>query len=66
MRIGGQYFCFVAESAPNGGLVARQRAIQVGELAGNDYVLKSGLKPGERLIVSGIQKIADGAPVRAE
>jgi RND family efflux transporter MFP subunit len=66
MRIGGQYFCFVAEPAPNGGLVARQRAVQVGELEGNDYVLKSGLKPGDRLIVSGIQKIADGAPVQAE
>jgi multidrug efflux pump subunit AcrA (membrane-fusion protein) len=40
--------------------------VQVGEIQGNDYVVKSGLKPGDRLIVSGIQKIADGAPVKAE
>jgi RND family efflux transporter MFP subunit len=65
-RVSGQYFCYVAESGPNNSLVARQRAIEVGELRGNDYVVRSGLKAGERLIVSGIQKIGDGAPVRAE
>lgn len=64
-RVNGQYFCFVAEPADNG-LVAHQRPIQVGEVLGNDYVVKSGLKPGERLIVSGIQKIGDGAPVKPE
>jgi RND family efflux transporter MFP subunit len=65
-RVSGQYFCFLAESGPNNSLVARQRSIEVGELRGNDYVVRSGLKAGERLIVSGIQKIGDGAPVRAE
>jgi RND family efflux transporter MFP subunit len=65
-RISGQYFCFVAESGPQGGLVARQRPVQVGEILGNDYVVREGLKPGDRLIVSGIQKIRDGAPVQAE
>ena len=33
-------------------------------MIGNDYVVRSGLKAGETLIVSGIQKIGDGAPVR--
>ena len=33
-------------------------------MVGNDYLVESGLKAGERLIVSGIQKIADGAPVK--
>ena len=47
-------------------LVARQRPIEVGELVGNDYVVRSGLKPGERVIASGIQKIGDGAPVKPE
>jgi RND family efflux transporter MFP subunit len=65
-RVSGQYFCFVAESGANNSLVARQRPIEVGEVRGNDYVIRSGLKAGERLIVSGIQKIGDGAPVRAE
>jgi RND family efflux transporter MFP subunit len=66
VRISGQYFCFVAEKGPQGGLVAKQKPIEVGQLVGNDYVVKSGLQAGETLIVSGIQKIGDGAPVRAE
>ena len=65
IRIGGQYFCFVAEDG-QGGTVARQKPIGVGEVLGNDYVVTKGLKEGERLIVSGIQKIGDGAPVKAE
>jgi multidrug efflux pump subunit AcrA (membrane-fusion protein) len=55
----------VAEPAGQG-LVAHQRPVQVGELQGNDYVVKGGLKAGDQLIVSGIQKIADGAPVKAD
>jgi membrane fusion protein (multidrug efflux system) len=37
--------------------------IQVGDLVGNDYVVLDGIKPGERLIVSNIQLLADGMPV---
>jgi multidrug efflux pump subunit AcrA (membrane-fusion protein) len=64
-RVSGQYFCFVAEEA-QGQLVARQRPIQVGELIGNDYVVLGGLKPGDRIVSAGVQKIGDGAPIRAE
>jgi RND family efflux transporter MFP subunit len=64
-RINGQYFGFVAE--PSGqGLIAHQRPVEVGEVQGNNYVVKGGLKAGDQLIVSGIQKIADGVPVKAE
>ena len=66
VRISGQYFCFVAEKGAQGGLVAKQKPIEVGEVVGNDYVVKSGLKAGETLIVAGIQKIGEGAPVKAE
>jgi RND family efflux transporter MFP subunit len=65
-RISGQYFCFVAEKGPQGGLVARQKPIDVGQVVGNDYVIRRGLKAGEQLIVSGIQKIGDGAPVQVQ
>ena len=64
-RVSGQYFCFVAEQAP-GGLVARQRPVQVGELVGNDYTVTGGLKAGDKVVVSGIQKIGDGAPIKPE
>jgi multidrug efflux pump subunit AcrA (membrane-fusion protein) len=66
VRISGQYFCFVAEPGPQGGLVAKQKPIEVGPVLGNNYIVRGGLKAGETLIVSGIQKIGDGAPVRAE
>ncbi len=62
-RISGQYFVFVAESGPKG-TVARQKPVTVGEVVGDDYVVRDGLKPGERVIVSNIQKIGDGAPVK--
>jgi RND family efflux transporter MFP subunit len=70
VRINGMFFVFVAESAQgaeasSSDLVARQRAVTLGTVVGNDYIVLSGLKPGEKLIVSGIQRIADGAPVRA-
>jgi membrane fusion protein (multidrug efflux system) len=46
------------------GAVARQRAIEPGPVVGNDYVVESGLRAGERLIVSGVQRIGDGSPVK--
>ena len=64
-RINGQYFAFIAEPKGNG-FVARQRSVKVGELIGNDYVVVGGLAVGDRLIVSGIQKIGDGAPVQPQ
>jgi RND family efflux transporter MFP subunit len=62
-RVSGQYFVFVVEQARQG-TVARQRPVTVGDLIGEEYVVKSGLKPGERVIVSNLQKIGDGAPVK--
>lgn len=64
-RINGQYFAYVVEPGQGGGTVARQRSVQTGPVVGNDYVITSGLKAGEKLIVSGVQKIRDGAPVNA-
>lgn len=64
-RIGGQYFVYVAEPGDGGVLVARMRPVTLGSVIGNDYVVREGLKPGERLITGGIQKIGDGAPVAA-
>jgi RND family efflux transporter MFP subunit len=63
-RINAQFFAFVAEKSGEG-LVAKQKPVQLGEIVGNDYVVQSGLAPGEQLIVSGLQKIRDGAPVVA-
>ena len=61
-RINGQYFAFVAVDEGKG-LVARQRLIHVGEVYGNDYTVLEGVKPGDRLIVSGAQALAEGTAV---
>jgi RND family efflux transporter MFP subunit len=63
MRVSGQYFAYVAEGA-EGALIARQRAVVLGPVVGNAYVVLDGLRAGDRLIVSGIQKIGDGSPVQ--
>jgi RND family efflux transporter MFP subunit len=69
LRVSGQYFAFVAEESkgPDGkpALVARQRPITVGPISGNNYPVLSGLKPDEPIVVSGVQKLADGAPIVA-
>jgi RND family efflux transporter MFP subunit len=62
LRVSGQYFAFVAEDA-NGHLVARQRAVKLGAIAGDNYAVLDGIKPNERVVVSGVQKLADGVPI---
>jgi RND family efflux transporter MFP subunit len=46
-----------------GGLVVHQRPVKLGEVVGNDYVVLSGLRPGERIVASGVQKLGDGMPI---
>jgi RND family efflux transporter MFP subunit len=79
LRVNGQFFAFIAEPADTGpggargaggpggpgALIARQRAIKVGEIAGDNYPVLDGIKPDERVVVSGTQKLADGAPISA-
>ncbi len=62
VRINGQFFAFVAEDG-GGKLVARQRAIRVGPITGDAYPVLDGIKPGERIVTSGAQKLADGVPI---
>ena len=61
-RVNGEYFAFVAEDA-QGKTIAKQRAIKVGPIVGDDYPVLGGIKPGERVVVSGVQKLADGVPI---
>ncbi|ADV81240.1 efflux RND transporter periplasmic adaptor subunit [Terriglobus saanensis] len=62
-RIGGQTFVYVA--TPKGsGFFAHQVAVNLGEPIGNDYPVLSGLKQGDRVIVSGIQFLQEGVPVQ--
>jgi RND family efflux transporter MFP subunit len=61
--IGGQTFVYVA--APKGdGYTAHQVPVKVGDTVGNTYPVLGGLKPGDKVIVSGLQFLQEGAPVK--
>ena len=41
------------------------RPVTVGERVGNLWIVTEGLKAGERVVVEGVQKVREGAPVKA-
>ena len=62
-RLAGQYFAFIAEPQNGGSFVARQKPLMIGQTVGNNYEVQGGIKPGDKVIVSGTQFLRDGAPV---
>ncbi len=62
-RLAGQYFAFVAEPQNGGSFVARQKPLKIGQTVANDYEVQDGIKPGDKVIISGTQFLRDGAPV---
>jgi membrane fusion protein (multidrug efflux system) len=42
------------------------RNVKVGQRVGSDWVIEDGLKPGERVVVEGLQRIRDGMTVEAK
>jgi RND family efflux transporter MFP subunit len=63
-RIGGQTFVYVAQPDGKGGYVCKQTPVMLGDTIGNFYPVLSGLNPGDKVIISGIQFLADGVPVQ--
>jgi RND family efflux transporter MFP subunit len=61
-RQGGQSFVFVARDQ-NGHTAAIQTPVTLGDTVGNTYSISSGLKVGDRVIVSGTQFLVNGMPV---
>ncbi len=39
------------------------RTVKVGDRAGNQWVIAEGLKPGERVVAEGVQKVRPGLQV---
>jgi RND family efflux transporter MFP subunit len=62
-RIGGQSFVYISTSTDKG-TFAKQRAVTLGDTIGNDYAVTGGLKPGEKVVISGIQFLIDGTPIQ--
>lgn len=57
------YAVFIVEGQ-GAATVARQRAVDLGELRGNLVRVSRGLRKGDRVVVSGTAFVTDGAPVR--
>jgi len=53
------YAIFVVENA-NGKQVARMRNVMLGDSFGNSVAIKSGVKSGEVVVISGVTLLADG------
>ncbi|MBW4665081.1 MAG: hypothetical protein KME01_12920 [Chroococcus sp. CMT-3BRIN-NPC107] len=47
-------------------MVVRQQPVKLGEIQGNSYQVIEGLKAGEKIVTSGIQKLSNGAPIVPE
>lgn len=62
-RLGGQAFVYVAQDQ-NGHYFAHQIPVQLGDTVGNQYAVLSGLKDGQKVIVSGTQFLVDKMPVQ--
>ena len=43
---------------------AEARPVQLGEWAGEDWIVSSGLKAGDKVIVDGVMRLGPGAPVQ--
>jgi multidrug efflux pump subunit AcrA (membrane-fusion protein) len=61
-RVTGQTFAFIADESQKPA-VARQKPVKLGDVIGNNYVVLDGIKPGEKIITTGVQVLADGMPV---
>lgn len=65
-RLGGQDFIFVAENSSANGtpqLVANQKPIKLGKITGNKQEVLEGLKPTDKIVVSGILQLQNGTPI---
>lgn len=70
-RLAGETFVYVAQpkgQSPQGQpqLIARQKPVKLGEIKGNNYQVLEGIQSGEKIVVSGILNLKDGAPIIPE
>src|SRR5262249_38911389 len=56
----GRQFVYVVAK----GDTVQARDIKPGPWSGNRWIIDNGLKPGDRVVVDGVQKIGPGRPVR--
>jgi RND family efflux transporter MFP subunit len=59
----GQSFVWLVRPGQNGALDAEPRPVSVGPIQGQNYPIVHGLEVGDRIVVSGVQKLRPGARV---
>ncbi|AGC49172.1 HAE1 family efflux transporter MFP subunit [Myxococcus stipitatus DSM 14675] len=62
-QISGQSFVYEVATV-DGGTVARRAPLSVGEVTGNDYEVTGGADAGVQVVVSGLQLLRDGQPIK--
>lgn len=78
-RIGGQSFVYVVEenksnekvvekdkSKEKPQFIVHQKPVKLGEVQSDSYPILEGIKPGDRIVVSNILKLRDGAPIQPQ
>lgn len=58
-RTGGKAGVWVVDAQDH----AQRMPVDLGELVGRDYLIRSGLQAGQRVVVEGGERLTDGAPV---
>lgn len=58
---GEQRFIYVAQEGET--LTAQRQAVELGLIQGDAVEVRQGLEPGEKIVISGIQGLSDGAPI---
>jgi multidrug efflux pump subunit AcrA (membrane-fusion protein) len=65
VRQSGQPFVF-AVADKDQKLTVSRRPVTLGPLGEQTYVVEAGLKAGDRIAVSSLQALRDGAPIRSK
>jgi membrane fusion protein (multidrug efflux system) len=55
----GEYFTYVVGDSSK----VTQRKVQLGQQIGGDVIVKSGLQPGDKLVVEGVQNLRQGSVI---
>jgi multidrug efflux pump subunit AcrA (membrane-fusion protein) len=63
MRMDGMPFVYRLETKPDKTYIAHLQAVHLGDIVDDNVVILSGLKSGDLIVKSGIQKLQDGAIV---
>ncbi len=57
-------FVFLIETLDNQMGIARKTTIEIGNITGSGFEVKSGLKAGQTIAVAGLQTLLDGQKVK--